>query len=238
MKNFLLACNFKENIVDEKLYQNAMGDDKFNNVILCPNFCDIKSYSLLKTKNGVLIGAQNVSEYSSGAFTGEVNAQMLKNAGADFCIVGHSERKKYNFEILSQINAKIKELLTNGVTPIVCVGEEISQSMPQTEFAIRYVLSELSECLNGVDISQVIVAYEPIWAIGTGKVATVSHISQVVDTIKKYTGVNFVLYGGSFNESNFEEIAKIENLDGALIGGASLKPDIICKMQKRLKEIL
>lgn len=238
MKNFLLVCNFKENIVDEKLYQKTMGGDNYNNVILCPNFCDIKTFSKLKVKNHVLIGAQNVSEFENGAYTGEVNAKMLKNAGADFCIVGHSERKKYNFETLSQINLKVKQLLLNGITPIVCVGEETSQNMSQTEFAIRYVLSELAEILKDVDISQIIVAYEPIWAIGTGNNATMSHIKQVVDAIKKYTGVSFVLYGGSFNESNFQEIASINSLDGALIGGASLKPEVICNMQKRLKEIL
>ena len=129
-------------------------------------------------------------------------------------------------------------LLAYGVTPIVCVGEETCTSDNQTDFAVRYVLSELSESLQGVDVSQIIVAYEPIWAIGSGKTATISHIESVVSAIKKYTGVGVVLYGGSYNETNFEEISKIEGLDGALIGGASLKPDIICKIQKRLKEIL
>ena len=238
MKNFLLACNLKANSLDVKLYKKAMGTDIFNNVILCPNFCDIKGFSALKKKNKVFVGAQNVSEFENGAYTGEVTADMIKSAGADFCIVGHSERKKYNFETLSQINKKIKALLSHGVTPIVCVGEETCAPDNQTDFAIRYVLSELAESLQGVDVAQVVVAYEPIWAIGTGKTATLSHIESVVSAIKKYTGIGMVLYGGSYNETNFEGISKIDCLDGALIGGASLKPGIICKIQKQLKEIL
>lgn len=123
-RNFLFACNFKMNIVALNDYKKAMGNGKFNNVLLCPNFCDIEKFSALKQSNGVLIGAQNVSEYFDGAHTGEVSAQMLKNAGADFCIVGHSERKKFNIETLSQTNLKVSKLINAGITPIICVGEE------------------------------------------------------------------------------------------------------------------
>lgn len=238
MKKFLFACNFKMNSVSVKEYKKAMGSDDYSNVILCPNFCDLYQFAKLKKSNKIFLGAQNVSEFDDGAHTGETSANMLKNASVDFCIVGHSERKKYNFEILSQINLKIKKLVEVGITPIVCVGEELNnnETVSQTEYAKRYVLMELNEVLKDIDISKVIVAYEPIWAIGTGKVADNQHIKQVVDAIKKYAGIEFVLYGGSFGEKNYEQIAKIDSVDGALIGGASLRPELICKMKKRLEE--
>ena len=238
MKKFIFACNFKMNSVSVEEYKKAMGNGNYSNVILCPNFCDLYQFAKLKKSNKIFLGAQNVSEFEDGAHTGEISANMLKSAGVDFCIVGHSERKKYNFETLSQTNLKIKKLLEVGITPIVCVGEELnsSETMSQTEYAKRYVLMELNEILQNIDISKVIVAYEPIWAIGTGKVADTEHIKEIVDAIKKYTGVEFVLYGGSFGEKNFEQIAKIDSVDGALIGGASLKPELICKMKKRLEE--
>lgn len=238
MKKFIFACNFKMNSVDVEKYQEAMGSDDYSNVILCPNFCDLHQFSGLKKTNKIFLGAQNVSEFDDGAHTGEISANMLKKLSVDFCIVGHSERKKYNFETLSQINLKIKKLIEFGITPIVCVGEELcnNETMSQTEYAKRYVLMELKEILQDIDISKVIVAYEPIWAIGTGKVAGGEHIKEVVDAIKKYAGVEFVLYGGSFGESNFEQIAAIACVDGALIGGASLKPELICKMKKKLEE--
>ncbi len=239
MKNFLLVCNFKMNVVETKSYVDAMKNEEYANVILCPNFCDLKEFVKLKKSNKILLGAQNVSEFESGAHTGEISVAMLKNIGAQFCIVGHSERKQFNFETLSQTNQKVKLLIESNISPIICVGEELySVEEKQAEFAVRFVLSELNEILKDVDVSKVIVAYEPVWAIGTGKVASNEHIETVLSAIKKYTGVEFTLYGGSFGENNFEDIAKIDCVDGALIGGASLKPELICKMQKRIKEIL
>ena len=239
MKPFLIVCNFKANVLSETEYQKAMLNDTFENVVLCPNFCDIGWFSVLKNNNNVMLGAQNVSEFENGAYTGEITATMLKSAGADFCIVGHSERKKYNYETLSQINKKIKNLLDVGITPIVCVGEEkYLGEDKQTDYAKRYVLSELNELLDGIDLSKIVVAYEPVWAIGSGKVPSLEHIESLANTVKNITGVSLMLYGGSFNESNFEDIAKVKSIDGALVGGASLKPESIVKMQKKLKEIL
>lgn len=238
MKKFIFACNFKMNVVNVEKYMEAMKDENYDNVIICPNFCDIKEYTKLNKSNNVFIGAQNVSEFEKGAHTGEISAEMLANIGAQFCIVGHSERKKYNTETLIQTNEKVKRLIENNITPIICVGEELySDLTKQEEYAVRYVLSELNEILKDVDINKVIIAYEPIWAIGTNNVASPQHINSVLSAIKKYTNAEFTLYGGSFGEKNYEEIAKIDVVDGALIGGASLKPELICKMQKRVKEI-
>ena len=230
-KKFLFVCNFKMNSLDVLEYVNAVKDEHIQNLVLCPNFCDIKDYSILK-RNGVMLGAQNVSEYEGGAYTGEVCADMLKSAGADFCIVCHSERKRYNYETLSQTKAKAKQLLKCGITPIICVGEDIYKG---EEFASKFVLMELNEILDDdIDISQIIVAYEPIWAIGTGKIPTAEHIEKVISSIKKYTGAGVILYGGSFGESNYKEISSISCVDGALIGGASLKPKAIYEMIKKL----
>ena len=226
-RNFLFVCNFKMNSVKKSLYKKVLGTNKYNNIVLCPNFCDIKEYASLKSSNGVMLGAQNVSEFENGAHTGEISATMLKSAGVNFCIVGHSERKENNFETSSQINLKIKKLIDCGITPIVCVGESTYKN---EEYATKFVLLELNEILQDIDLSKVIIAYEPIWAIGSGKVASVSHIQFVISAIKKYTGIQFVLYGGSFNLSNYKDIVAIDCVDGALIGGASLKPDILMQM--------
>ncbi len=238
MKKFIFACNFKMNVVDVEKYMEAMKDENYDNVIICPNFCDIREYTKLNKSNKVFIGAQNVSEFEKGAHTGEVSAEMLAKIGVQFCIVGHSERKKYNTETLIQTNEKVKRLIENNITPIICVGEELySDPTKQEEYAVRYVLSELNEILKDIDINKVIIAYEPIWAIGSNNVASSQHIKTVLSAIKKYTNVEFTLYGGSFGEKNYEEIAMIDVVDGALIGGASLKPELICKMQKRVKEL-
>ena len=225
--NFLFVCNFKMNTVKKSLYKKTFGNNSFNNVVLCPNFCDIKDFASLKKSNCIMIGAQNVSEFAEGAHTGEISAAMLKSVGVNFCIVGHSERKENNFETSSQINLKVKRLIECGITPIICVGEN---NYKDEQYAAKFVLSELNEILRDIELSKVIVAYEPIWAIGTGKVASISHIKFVISAIKQYTGIEFVLYGGSFNSDNYKDIVSIVCVDGALIGGASLKPDVIVKM--------
>ena len=237
MKRFLFACNFKMNVIDAKEYKLAMKDDDYSSLILCPNFCDLKDYAKLKKSNKIFLGAQNVSEFESGAHTGETSAAMLSCCGVQFCIVGHSERVNYNIETLYQTNQKLQQLIKNSITPIVCVGEDLFRDeSKQTDFAIRSVLGQLNEILKDIDTSKIVLAYEPIWAIGTGKVASQEHIKQVVDAIKKYTGVEVVLYGGSFNENNFQDIAQIDCVDGALIGGASLKPKSICMMYETLNK--
>lgn len=229
---FLFACNLKMNLLQPKFYRRALKNKFVDNLIVCPNFCDIKAYSRLKNKFGVKIGAQNVCEKPSGAFTGDVSAAMLKNVGADYCIVGHSEQKKYHFETLAKINKKAKILLEHNITPIICVGEEIKKG---AEYAKKYVKEELNIVLSGLDAKKIIVAYEPIWSIGTGDVPTNQHISAVCTQIKKTCGCSKVLYGGSFSKNNYKQIAEAKGVDGALIGGASLKPLEIVEMMENLK---
>ena len=227
MKDFLFVCNFKMNSVPKELYERALGQNQFENLILCPSACELKDYASLKNSNKVKLGAQDASRFAGGAHTGEISADMLKNCGVEFCIVGHSERKRFDFETLDITNQKILQLQNVGIVPIVCVGEDILKG---EEFATRFVLAELAEVLKNANLSNLIVAYEPIWAIGSGKIPSASHINAVAEAIKKYCGIKTVLYGGSFGEQNFEEIAGIKSIDGALIGGASLKPQAVCKM--------
>lgn len=235
---FLFVCNFKMNYVKPLSYKKAINGEQLSNLILLPNFCDIKSFRRYKKNYSVSIGAQNVSEFSSGAHTGEVNAEMLKKAGADYCVVGHSERKKYNLESLAQTRKKVVELLKYNITPIICVGEEIVLSVnneqKQADYAKKYVVEELKIILKDIDASKVIIAYEPIWAIGTGKVASKKHIQIVISAIKTYAHSSKILYGGSFNISNYKEIVGIKNLNGALVGGESLNPHNIIAMIKQI----
>lgn len=233
-KNFTVVCNFKMNLIKRANYSRAIKKVNCENLILCPNFCDIANYSKLTKKYNLKIGAQNVCAEKNGAFTGEVSAEILKFAGAEFCIVGHSERKKRFFETMSQANKKIKQLIEQNITPIVCVGEDIKKSTydteEQTKFANNFVKSELKSVLNGIDAKKVIVAYEPIWSIGTGDVPTTKHISSVCHGIKEACKPKAVLYGGSVGVSNINQIYGIKSVDGVLVGGESKNPKNIAKM--------
>ena len=152
------------------------------------------------------VGAQDVSEHQHGAFTGEVSAEQLSDLGAQYCIVGHSERRSYHGETDLQVNAKTKILLDNSITPIICVGESLAQR--EHDLTETYVAYQVAAAFSGLTAEQAmhcVIAYEPLWAIGTGK--TIS-----------------ILYGGSMNAGNAAELLAQPDIDGGLIGGASLKP--------------
>ena len=232
-KNFLLACNFKNNIVDAKEYKANFGKNVYSNIVICPNFCELALFENLKS-NGIKLGAQNVSEFVVGSHTGEINIEMLKKYGADYCIVGHSERRHDFGETHFQINAKLKLLIENNITPILCVGESVANDMSQIDFAKNIVKTQLEAELIDIDKKDLIVAYEPIWSIGTGKVADVPHITEICKFIKQNFDVSKVLYGGSVNANNINEISKIEYVDGVLIGKASLNSNNVIEMLKNI----
>lgn len=179
-----------------------------------------------------LIGAQNVCEYQKGAYTGEISAEMLADIGAKFCLVGHSERRHIFNESNLSINHKIINLLDKDIIPLLCIGETLQEYEQCTTKAV--LAKQLEECLQGIDadkLKRLMVAYEPVWAIGTGKTATTKEIADCVDftkdTLHSILGdVQIpVLYGGSVNDKNAGEILSIDAVDGALIGGASLDVD-------------
>ena len=182
----------------------------------------------------VAAGGQDVSKFDKGAYTGEVSASQLQDIGAKYCIVGHSERRQYHGEDDMLINAKVKALLEKGIIPIICVGESLEQR--EMDLTMEYVAYQVKAALSGVDASQLrrcIIAYEPIWAIGTGKTATAEQAEEVCQGIRAVVRGIYgarparavsILYGGSMNAKNAFELLAQPDIDGGLIGGASLKP--------------
>ena len=182
----------------------------------------------------VAAGGQDVSKYEKGAYTGEVSASQLEDIGVKYCIVGHSERRQYHGEDDMLINAKVKALLEKGIIPIICVGESLEQR--EMDLTMEYVAYQVKAALSGVDASQLrrcIIAYEPIWAIGTGKTATAEQAEEVCQGIRAVVRGIYgarparavsILYGGSMNAKNAFELLAQPDIDGGLIGGASLTP--------------
>ena len=181
----------------------------------------------------VAAGGEDVSSFEKGAYTGEVSASQLADVGAKYCIVGHSERRQYHGEDDMLINAKAKALLDKGIMPIICVGESLEQR--EMDLTMEYVAYQVKAALSGIDASQLrrcVIAYEPIWAIGTGKTATAEQANEVCSAIRdclreKYgaraaRGIT-IQYGGSMNAKNASELLAQPDVDGGLIGGASLK---------------
>ena len=182
----------------------------------------------------VAAGGEDVSKYEKGAYTGEISADMLADAGAKYCIVGHSERREYHHESDALVNEKAKALLNKGIIPIICVGESLEQR--EKNLTMEYIAYQVCAALSGIDGTQVrrcVIAYEPIWAIGTGKTATPEQAEEVCceirAVIRRLYGARSaravsILYGGSMNAKNAAELLAQPDIDGGLIGGASLKP--------------
>ncbi len=183
----------------------------------------------------VELGAQDVSAHELGAYTGEVSVAMLKDFGVRYAIVGHSERRQYHGETDAVVAAKAQRVLANGVTPIVCVGETLAErEAGKTEEVVKRQLAAVVH-LNGHCISEIVVAYEPVWAIGTGKTATPEQAQAVHAVLRAqlkaatpHPGRVKILYGGSMNAANAAQLLAQPDIDGGLIGGASLKaPDFL-----------
>ena len=185
--------------------------------------------------SGVAVGAQNMSEHSSGAFTGEVSAEQLTDVGVEYVIIGHSERRALYGETDESVNRKTLAALNASLSPIVCVGETLEQR--ETGITYDLVSLQVKSALFGVSseqMSKVVIAYEPVWAIGTGKTATPEDAQAVCLEIRSVIGGLYgsdiadatpVLYGGSMNDKNAAELLAMTDIDGGLIGGASLKPE-------------
>ncbi|WP_215742728.1 triose-phosphate isomerase [Mesomycoplasma hyorhinis] len=175
------------------------------------------------------LAVQNMSQFEKGAYTGEISAQMLLDLNVKYAIIGHSERRQYFKETDLDVNAKTQQAIKNNIIPVVCVGETLEEYEAQkTSQVIEY---QLKNSLKDVDLSKVIVAYEPIWAIGTGKTATPEQAQQVCKFIRKQTNKNLtILYGGSVSQENIEQLLNQADINGALVGGASLKVDSFIKL--------
>lgn len=202
--------------------------DKTNKeVIVCPTFPFLEYY------NGIVpVGAQDVSINDNGAYTSQVSASQLKSLNVPYCIIGHSERREYNHETDEEINIKVKKLLENDITPILCIGEKLEERQNKlTETVIKNELIGDLKDLSPASVEKIIIAYEPIWAIGTGLTPTLEEIDESMKFIKEYVTTTYnvskvtVLYGGSVSDKNIDELNTVESIDGYLIGGASAKKD-------------
>ncbi len=200
---------------------------------VCAPFTDLELLVEAFRGTGIGVGAQNVHFADEGAFTGEISAAMLEEIGVDYCIVGHSERRQYFGETDETVNLKLKKLLAGPIRPIMCVGESLEQRDAGELFNV--VRRQLTEGLAGIaaeDVRRVVIAYEPIWAIGTGRTATPEQAEEMCAFIRQVlielydedTADEMILqYGGSVKPANATEIMNMDEIDGALVGGASLK---------------
>ncbi len=217
----IIVLNNKCNLLTDEFikYQSKLSTIESNhNLILCPSSLYLTKFYL----NNFSLGSQNVSSYYEGAYTGEISASQLQTLNVKYCIVGHSERRKYQKETNQDINLKISMLLDNGITPILCVGENKNEK--EENMTTIKIMNEIKDALVDIDdYNKVIIAYEPIWAIGTGVTPTAVEIDNVLMQIKKDYPENPLLYGGSVNEKNIEELNESNYIDGYLLGGLSLK---------------
>ena len=208
---------------------------KWCTTVLCVPFVDISPALKATRATKIAIGAQNMHWEASGAYTGEVSAQMLVEMGVKYVIVGHSERRQYFGETDEIVNKKVLAAMEAGLKPIICVGETLEErELGITEERIRLQVKRALHGVNVENIRRLVVAYEPIWAIGTGNTATVEQASEVCtlirDTIRELFGARAarsvtIQYGGSMNAENAAGLLSQLNIDGGLIGGASLKPE-------------
>ena len=242
MRTPLIAGNWKmNNNIEEslKLVESLIKlTTTINNsvdILICPPFTALYPIKKLLNGSNIKLGAQNMHFENFGAYTGEISAKMLENIGVDYVIIGHSERRQYFNETDETVNKKLKVAINYGIKPILCVGETLEQrEIGEEEFTVK---NQIINDLTGIvpeDAMKIVIAYEPIWAIGTGRTATSSQANEMASFIRNtieelYTteiSQNIIIqYGGSVNGGNASEIMNQSDIDGALVGGASLKAE-------------
>lgn len=247
MKNFLIAGNWKMNksIAEAKLFADQLKSERIAHpeqlAVIAP-FTQLETLKRELDGTGIKVGAQNVHFEKSGAYTGEISVSMLKELDIDLCIVGHSERREYFAETDSTVNRKLKALLNAGITPILCVGESLE--IREAGNAMLFVSGQITEDLDGLtpaEVEHIVIAYEPIWAIGTGKTATPDQAEEMCGFIRgmiegmygRETAEGMIIqYGGSMKPSNADELLKKPDINGGLIGGASLEVGTFMEIAK------
>ncbi len=239
MRKPIIAGNWKmhKTIAETNEFASALLNKNLNpevEAVICAPFTAIRELAQkLSAKVGV--GAQNFYYEDKGAFTGEISAPMLLEIGTKYVIIGHSERRQYFGETDEMVNLKAKKALLVGLTPIICVGESLEQR--ESDLTKKIIENQVVKALEGIDkseIEKIVIAYEPIWAIGTGKTATAEQANEVCAFIRQVVEKQFdkersekirIQYGGSVKPSNIKEIMSQSDIDGALIGGAALQAD-------------
>jgi triosephosphate isomerase len=238
MRNWMVVGNWKmNNTTDEsvtlaKSIKESVSHLTGSDIVLAPPFTSLSSVHEVIKGSHVKLAAQNIFYEDKGAYTGEISPAMLKDVGCTYVIIGHSERRKYFHETDEGVNLKVKKSLNAGLKPIICVGEtEEEREKGITEFVIGI---QVRKALVGIEkLDNIVIAYEPVWAIGTGKNATPIEAEEVHHFIRNVLGEKYgdavgdvrILYGGSVTPENIGELIAMENIDGALVGGASLKSE-------------
>lgn len=238
MRKKIIAGNWKMNMLPNEAINfieelTPLVKNTKNEVIICVPYIDL-FYTLLHVQGtNIRVGAQNMHWEEKGAYTGEVSAPMLKSIGVEYVIIGHSERRQYFAETDETVNKKIKSALKYNLKPIVCVGETLEQREEGiTENIIANQIKKAFEGISKENLNNIIIAYEPIWAIGTGKTATKEQANETIKQIRNELAKNYgkneaenviIQYGGSVKPENAKELFEMSDIDGGLIGGASLK---------------
>ena len=221
----IIALNNKSNLEKEdfeKYLEELKTVETTETLILCPTFLNISMVS----NSNIKLGSQNVSVSDNGAYTGEISASQLKSYQVEYAIVGHSERREYQRETNEEINKKIKQLFKNDITPILCIGETLEErKQNKVNEVLEEELTIATRDLTEEEKKRLIIAYEPIWSIGTGVIPTNEQIEEVFQEIKRLVPASYILYGGSANEENIDQLKQIPSINGYLLGGLSLKVD-------------
>ena len=233
----LVVGNFKMNLNNEEIndYIDFFKNEDCSNVLFAPSNIYLTKF----IANGLKVAAQDVSFAKKGAYTGDISASQLKSIGVNYAIIGHSERRKYYHDDLF-VNDKLKSLIDEKIFAILCIGE--SKEERDSNLTIDILKKEIDEAFYGIDhdlLANIIIAYEPIWSIGTGVIPSKLDIYNTVKLIKEYVydkyKVNLkVLYGGSVNNECIDELESVENIDGYLVGGCSIKKEEFNKLIKRV----
>lgn len=221
-------CNFTK--IEYLNYQDELSKlNTHHQLILCPS----ATYLAISNPSNYSLGSQNVSNYENGSHTGEISAQQLKSLGVTYCLVGHSERR--HKETNEEITEKLKHLIDNDIIPILCIGEKKQdESLDKRQEGVKTKINELTSNLTEIEKEKIIIAYEPIWSIGTGIIPTNQEITELVTVIKQILPKNKVLYGGSVNEDNITILKQINNIDGFLLGGLSLQPKKLAEFLRKI----
>ncbi len=247
MRKPLMAGNWKmhktipEGIAMVKELKNLISDVKDVDILICPVFTSINALANEVKGSNIKIGAQNLYWEPKGAFTGEIAANMLVDAGCSFVIIGHSERRQYFGETDETVNKKTKAALAAGMIPVVCVGETLQERESNETFnVIEKQIKDGIKNFSKEEAEKIVIAYEPVWAIGTGKTATPQQAQEVHEFIRKIYAQMYaeasdktrILYGGSVKPDNVSELMKQKDIDGGLVGGASLEAASFAKLVK------
>ena len=253
MRRKIVAGNWKMNKTGEEaasfareLKVKTLNINK-TEIIVCPPFTALSSVTEITKGSRVKVGAQNVHWEPSGAYTGEISAEMIEAAGCSHVIIGHSERRQYFGETNQSVNKKIKQSLSTSLLLIVCIGETLQQrEAGQTKSVVESQIREGLDGLSAEQMKRIVLAYEPVWAIGTGVTATPEQAEEVHQFIRELIEKIFnskvaeavqILYGGSVKPENIEELLSLQNIDGGLIGGASLKVGSFVEMIKITEDL-